>query len=152
MSESERVPRLARPFVACLVVSMLACAAFALEPWPFTSFRLFSTVRVDQQTAWSAATVDAEGNELAYALGGEDRGFRGFPFTMTEFVGADADRRRELCATWLEAAPELVGREAIEVRLYLRTWTLSDRGEGGALPGRTTLEYRCTEGGVEAVD
>ena len=150
--EPDRVPRLARPFVAVLIAAMVACAVFAWEPWPLTSFRLFSTLRVDEQSAWQATTVDAEGEKLPYPLGGEDHGFRGFPFTMSQFEGATRERRDELCRTWVEAAPMLVGRSAEEVRIYRRTWRLSEREGDRAQPGRTSLEYVCTAEGASDAD
>jgi hypothetical protein len=134
--------------VAILLVGMIATAVFAWEPWPLTSFRLFSTLRVDSQSAWSATTVDASGREEPYPLGAEDHGFRGFPFTMVDFAAADRDRRDELCRTWVGAAPELVGRDAAEVRIYLRTWRLSEREGDRALPGTTTLKYVCARSGL----
>ena len=148
MGEPDQVPRLARPFVGVMIVVMIACALFVWEPWPFTSFRLFSNLRYDHQTAWSATTVDRAGNEGPYPLGGEDHGFRGFPFTMTEFVAASPSRQDQLCRLWVESAPELVGRTAVEVRIYQRSWTLSDRSGDRALPGETTLEYVCRSSGA----
>ena len=149
MEQGDRVPRLARPFVAVLLAAIVATAIFAWEPWPLTSFRLFSTVRVDHQSAWRATTIDATGEEEAYPLGGLGLGFRGFPFTMSEFAGAGRERREELCRTWVDAAPDLVGRDAVEVRLYLRSWELSDRSDDRALPGTTVLRFVCTDRGVE---
>lgn len=149
MPEPDRVPRLARPFVAGLLVAMVACAVFAWEPWPLTSFRLFSAARIDQQTAWRATTVAADGAEDDYPLGALPRGFRGFAFTMSEFTGADRGRQDELCRTWVRAAPELVGREAVEVRIYQRSWSLSDRTAERAEPGTETLSYVCTDAGAE---
>jgi hypothetical protein len=148
MGEPDRVPRYARPFVVILIAAMIACAVFAWEPWPLTSFRLFSNVRIDEQSAWLATTVGATGDEEPYPLGGEDHGFRGFPFTMSEFASADRARQDELCRTWVEAAPVLVGRDAVEVNLYLRSWRLSDRDDDGAGPGTTELRYTCTGTGL----
>ncbi len=148
MDQGDEVPRLARPFVLCLLTVMVFCAVCALEAWPFTSFRLFSEARIDNQLAWRATLVNPRGEEVDYPLGGLDHGFRGFPFTMAEFAGADRARQDELCRTWVEAAPELVGESATEVRIYLRSWTLSDRADDRALPGKTELRYLCTEGGV----
>lgn len=148
MGEPDRTPKVARPFVALLLAAMVLTGIFAWEPWPLTSFRLFSTARVDRQQAWSATTVAAGGAEEAYPLGGEERGFRGFPFVMPEFVAASKQQQDELCRTWVAAAPELVDREAEEVRIYLRTWTLSDRVEDEARPGVTELRYVCTSEGL----
>ena len=148
MGEPDQIPRLARPFAAAMIVLMIACAIFAWELWPFTSFRLFSTLRVDQQTAWSATTVDGAGKEDSYPLGAEDHGFRGFPFTMNEFAAATSQRQDDLCRIWVESAPELVGREATEVRIYQRSWTVSDRSGDEAVPGTTILRYICRESGA----
>lgn len=148
MTEPDKTPRYAQAFAAGLIALMVACAVFAWEPWPFTSFRLFSTVRIDQQTAWLATTVDAAGREDPYPLGGETRGFRGFPFTMTEFTSASPSRRDELCRLWVASAPELVERDAVEVRIYQRSWILSDRSADEALPGQTDLRFVCDATGL----
>jgi hypothetical protein len=132
-----------------VILAMCACAAFAWEPWPFTAFRLFSEVRVDEQSAWEARTVDAAGTEQGYPLGGLPEGFRGFPFTMAEFVVATDRRQDELCRTWVGAAPELVGVDAVEVRIYRRSWRLSDRAGERARPGTTELAYVCTSEGLD---
>jgi hypothetical protein len=139
MPEPDRVPRLARPSVALLIAAMVASAVFVLEPWPLTSFRLFSHLRVDEQTAWEATVVESNGEELGYPLG----------FAIGEFVDADGERRDELCRTWLAAAPELVAREAVEVRLYQRRWLLSERSGDRALPGSREHAFTCTSEGSE---
>lgn len=148
MQEPDKTPRYAQPFAAALIALMVACAVFAWEAWPFTSFRLFSTVRIDQQTAWLATTVDSTGDEDSYPLGGETRGFRGFPFTMNEFTSATPARQDELCRLWVTSAPELVDRDAVEVRIYQRSWTLSDRRDDEAIPGRTDLRFVCDANGL----
>jgi hypothetical protein len=139
MAEPDRVPRLARPFVAWLLAAMVASAVFVLEPWPLTSFRLFSHLRVDEQTAWEATVVEPNGEELGYPLG----------FAIGEFVDADGERRDELCRTWVGAAPELVARHAVVVRLYQRRWRLSERSGDRALPGSREHAFTCTSEGSE---
>jgi hypothetical protein len=139
MAEPDRVPRLARPLVAFLIAAMVASAVFVLEPWPLTSFRLFSHLRVDEQTAWEATVVEPNGEELGYPLG----------FAIGEFVDADGERRDELCQTWVAAAPELVARHAVEVRLYQRRWRLSERSGDRALPGSREHAFTCTSEGSE---
>jgi hypothetical protein len=151
MADADAVPKLARPFVALLLVAMIASALFVWEPWPLTSFRLFSNVRIDHQRAWLATTVDAAGDEEPYPIGAEPDGFRGFPFVMAEFVSAGRDRRDELCRTWVEGAPDLVGRDAAEVRIYLREWELSDRTGDRADEGTVTPKYACTAEGATAI-
>jgi hypothetical protein len=151
MTEPDRVPRFARPFVIVFIVAIIASAVCVWEPWPLTSFRLFSHVRTDQQIAWRATTVDAAGTELAYPLDDVGDGLRNFGFRMAEFVGADTARRQQICDTWLDEAPETVGRQPVEIRLYERTWLLSDRDDDGARPGSEQLEFVCRTGGVTVV-
>ena len=139
MAEPDRVPRLARPFVALLIAAMVASAVFVWEPWPLTSFRLFSHLRVDEQTAWEATVVERNGTELGYPLG----------FAIREFTGANEERRDELCRTWVAAAPEIVAREAVQVRLYQRRWRLSERSGDRALPGSREHAFTCTNRGSE---
>jgi hypothetical protein len=139
MAEPDRVPRLARPFVALLIAAMVASAVFVLEPWPLTSFRLFSHLRVDEQSAWQSTVVEPNGEELDYPLG----------LAIREFADADEGRRDELCRTWVAAAPEIVDREAVEVRLYERRWLLSERSGDRALSGTREHTFTCTNKGSE---
>lgn len=148
MVQADKVPRLARPFVALLAAAMVASAVFVFEPWPLTSFRLFSHLRTDAQTAWSAAAVTDGGAEQPYPLAGAQRGYRGFGFAMVEFADAGAQRRDELCRAWVAAGPQVVGHEVDEVRLYRRSWLLSRRDGERALPGERRLVYTCTAEGA----
>ncbi len=146
------MPRFARPFVTLLIAAMIATAVFAWEPWPLTSFRLFSHVRTDEQTGWVARTVEGDGFEGAYPIGAQELGFRGFGFVMAEFVDASDERQDELCRTWVRAAPELIGVEATQVRLYQRHWELSEREDDRALPGDEDLVYVCDGEGLVSGD
>lgn len=51
MNDPDRVPRFARPFVVLFIAAIVASALCVWEPWPLTSFRLFSHVRTDQQAS-----------------------------------------------------------------------------------------------------
>ncbi len=148
MPEPDRVPRLARPFVALLVAALITSAVLVWEPWPLTSFRLFSHARADEQTGWLATAVGPDGRETPYPLGSSPAGFRGFPFVMADFVDAGPARRDQLCRTWVRAAPELLGRRATAVRLYLRRWQVSQRRGDRALSGTRDLIYTCTSQGA----
>lgn len=149
MLHPDTVPRAARPFVAVLIAAMLASAVFLWEPWPLTSFRLFSQLRYDEQTAWQATAVTPGGEELDLPLSGAPRGLRGFGFVMAEFADADRKRRDELCRTWVRVAPEVVDRPVVEVRLGRRSWRLSERNGDRALPGEREHVFTCTAEGVE---
>jgi hypothetical protein len=151
MPKPDGVPRLARPFVALLIAAMVASAIFVWEPWPLTSFRLFSHLRTDAQSGWRATTVEADGTELAYPLDSLGRGLRNFGFRMTEFAAAAEARRDEICRTWVAVAPAVTDRDVVEVRLYERHWLLSARRGDRAVPGTERLIFICTRDGVQVV-
>lgn len=145
MAGPDLVPRFARPFVIGFVALMIASAAFVWEPWPFTSYRLFSQLRIDEQRAWVVRSVDGDGSEATVPLAGE---LRGFEFQMREFVDADAARQDELCRLWARSAPAIVGRPVTEVRLYERRWRLAEREGDRATPGTSELVYVCDSDGA----
>jgi hypothetical protein len=145
-----RAPRFARPFVAGFLTVFVICALATIEAWPLTAWRLFSHERTDQQTAWSATAVDAQGREHEYPLGRSEMGFRGFIFLMGDFAERSPAERVELCDTWREGTAELLGFEAREVRIYQSAWRLSDREGDRAIRGEPDLRYTCRPGAVDA--
>lgn len=147
MRDGAPAPRPARPFVVLLLLAMTASALLVWEPWPFTSFRLFSQVRTDEQRAWEATTIGASGRELAYPLSSSPNGGRNFGFAMADFVEATQGERDAICRAWVTEAPEFVGREARAVRIYLRTWRLSERDDDRALPGERAHLFTCSRAG-----
>ena len=147
MERRDQVPRGARPFVAVFLGLMIASALFVWEPWPLTSFRLFSQLRIDEQTAWVIKAVDADGGEADLPLADE---LRGFEFQIREFVAASSDRQDELCRLWAGAAPEILGHPTEAVRLYQRSWRLSEREGDTALPGTSKLIYVCDGNGARS--
>lgn len=143
-------PRFARPFVAVFLAAVVVCALATIEAWPLTGWRLFSHLRVDEQTTWAATAVDRHGDEHEYPLGASPRGYRGFVFLMPEFVAGSPARRAELCETWRGGVSELLGFDAREVRIYELDWQLSDRVGERAVPPDRRLRYTCRPGGLDA--
>jgi hypothetical protein len=143
-------PRLARPFVAVFLAAIVICAVATIEAWPLTGWRLFSHLRTDEQSAWSATAVDSRGREHEYPLGRLEMGYRGFIFLMGEFAERSPAERLELCDAWREGTGELLGFEATEVRIYQSHWRLSEREGDRAAPGNPELRYTCRPGGVDA--
>ncbi len=129
---------------------MLAAAIFVWEPWPITSFRLFSHLRQDQQQGWAASVLDAGGGESPLAIADLSSNFRGFGFRMAEFEVASRQRRDEICQAWVE--PLLAGddRGVAEIRLYRLSWRLSRRSADGerALPPSRRLAFVCSAAGA----
>ena len=126
---------------------MVAAAVFTWEPWPITSFRLFSHLREDRQQGWSATLADPRG-EAPLAVADLSPDLRGFSFRMAEFEAAPWARRDEICRAWVAPLTE-AGRES-EIRLYRTSWRLSRRidGERPAPPQRQ-LAFVCTAAGAQ---
>jgi hypothetical protein len=143
-----RAPRLARPFVVAFLAMMVLCAAMTVEAWPFTAFHLFSHVREDRQSGWSAVAIDARGRPHPYPLNELSQGYRGFRFLLVGFDGRSADDQDAICRTWVEGAPKLIGVDARVVKLYSLFWRLSNRRGDRAAPARRTLRYVCTAEGL----
>jgi len=146
----EAAPRLARPFVVLFLTLIVAAAIFTWEPWPITSFRLFSHLRADRQQGW-AATVDVQGRETPLAVADLSSGLRGFSFRMAEFESASWSRRDEICRAWTAPLSEAEGRRGAEIRLYRTSWQLSQRIDGGERPAppRRRLAFVCTPAGAQ---
>jgi hypothetical protein len=149
-AESANAPRLARPAVALFLVAMLAAAAFLWEPWPITSFRLFSHQREDRQQGWAATLAGVHGDEAPLALTSLSPDFRGFGFRMAEFETASRQRRDEICRTWVEPLTVDEDREPAVIRLYRLSWRLSRRtaDDERPLPPRRQLAFVCTAAGA----
>lgn len=147
----QKPPLRARIVLWGIVALMAASAAFVWEPWPFTSFRLFSHLRTDEQTRWEAAVTDARGNLHAYPLSSAGNGLRGFAFAMSEFEAAPAERRAQMCATWIRASREIIGVEAASLRIYQRRWKLSNRVGDRSRLGPRELRYVCRATGEISV-
>jgi hypothetical protein len=140
-------PRLARSFVLLFLAAMAAAAIFTWEPWPITSFRLFSHLRQDQQHGWAAVVTGTDGEETPLAIAGPAGDLRNFGFRMAEFETTSWQRRDEICRAWLAPLQE---RGGAEIRLYRLRWRLSRRIENGdrAAPPSRKLAFVCRPAGV----
>jgi hypothetical protein len=134
--------------VVAFLATVVLCAALTVEAWPFTAFHLFSHVREDRQTGWSAVAIDARGEARPYPLNQLSQGYRGFRFLLVGFDDRSSGEKDAICRTWVEGAPKLIGLEATVVRLYALSWRLSDRVGDRAAPPHRTLRYVCTAGGL----
>ena len=106
---ADEVPRLARPFVAVFLAALVICPVTALNPWPFSSWELFSRLRSDHEVAWVA--VGRSGAVIA------------------------TTHREATCAGWLTGAPG--GRPARVYRLDWSL--TDRRGDRPAPPRRTLV-------------
>jgi hypothetical protein len=129
--------------VALFLTALVVCAVASVNAWPFSSWRLFSTLRSDRQTSWQAAAVDARGFEQNYPIASIGR-------IMNGFGKRSAPRRDAICTGWLARATKRFGPTTAVLRLYRLDWLVSRRqGDRAAAPQRT-LDWICDRQGARA--
>lgn len=141
--QMDDLPKTAKPLAGTILILLLVSIIFLLEPWPFSSFRLFSHLRVDAQIAWTSTAINESGEETDYPLGAASSGSQGFIFRLSEFRDATSERQLEICQGWLNLDQALVKENVQELRLYQRRWSVSDRDGDRAKEGEITLIFKC---------
>lgn len=150
LSGPRHAPSYARPFVVVLVTGLVACAVASVDAWPFTAWRLFSTLRTDKQRGWAATVAPRAGVERSFPIGRGGSGSRGFPFLMNGFTSRTPAERDAICRAWVEEGSSYLGRSPVTVRIYATTTPLGRRvGDHRATPVRT-LRWICTDQGAVA--
>jgi hypothetical protein len=147
---ARRPPRFARPFVVVFLCALIACATASVEAWPFTAWRLFSTLRTDEQHGWASTIAGHRGAERDFPIGSLGNGTRGFALLMKGFAERSPADRDAICRTWFRDAIRYLGHRPAGVRIYALTWHLSDRRGDRAPPPTRTLAWTCDEGGARA--
>jgi hypothetical protein len=142
--QDERAPSWAKAFAAVFLATFALCAVAGLEWWPFTGWKLFSQLRVDEQVAYEARYSDG-GTErpVPWARMGEHRGFI---FIMRDFAAGSG--QREACAAWLEGLERHVGAREPSITIYRHRWRLSDREDDRARRPPPLPAWTCNRSGV----
>jgi hypothetical protein len=148
--QARRPPRYARLFVVVLVCAMIGCAAATVEAWPFSAWRLFSTLRTDEQHGWAATIVLPGGAERDFPIGALGDGNRGFTLVLNGFASRPQAERDAICRTWVREAASYTGGKSRAVRIYALTWRLSEEFGDSPRPPSRTLAWTCTTGGARA--
>ncbi len=138
----EAVPRGARWFARAIVVAFVVCGVVGLELWPLSGFRLFSHLRTESQTGWSAAAVDAGGRAREVRFGTFPAAYRGFALIMQRFHGLGSDERRRTCLAWLGEVRRVTG-PARSLRIYRLTWAALPRDGDRPANVTRTFTYAC---------
>jgi hypothetical protein len=143
-------PRYARPFVVLFLATLVVCALAGLNLWPFSDWDLFSRLRTDQDTGWTAVAVDWAGRARDFPIDSLPHGYRGFGSVMAGLAARSAADRDAVCRAWLRGATERFGPSTRLVRIYHLEWLLSDRRGSRAAPdpARRTLALTCSAKGA----
>lgn len=149
-ASSAAPPRYARRFVALFLATVISCAVFGVNAWPFSSWMLFSRLRSDRQVGWEAAAVDSAGRERTDPIAVAGHGYKGFGLIMDRFPTRAASERDAICQVWLRAATKQVDPDTRVLRIYRLDWLLSNREGRRAAPARQRLAWVCGSGGAHA--
>jgi hypothetical protein len=145
---AERAPVWARGFGAVFLTTFAVCAVLGLEWWPFTGWKLFSQLRVDEQVAYEARYRDGAGEApVPWTRMGEHRGFI---FIMRDFAAGEG--REDACAAWLDGLERYVGARRPAITIYRHRWLLSDRDGDRARRPPPEPAWTCDRRGVRELD
>lgn len=124
-----------RPFVYGVLLLFAACAVLGLEWWPFTGWRLFSTVRTSTSASYQVVSVDSNGRE--HPLGPRAHpDMRPYQRFVNRVWAYDAAEKKALCETWARVAGR--SSDVRGVRVYRVVRAVPRRGERrGAEVGRS---------------
>ena len=141
---SGRAPGWARGFGAVFLATFAVCAVLGLEWWPFTGWKLFSQLRVDEQVAYEARYRDGGGEvPVPWDRMGEHRGFI---FIMRDF--AAGRRQEEACEAWLDGLERHLDARRPVITIYRHRWRLSDRDGDRARRPPPRAAWSCDREGV----
>jgi hypothetical protein len=136
--------------VALFLTTLVVCAVASVNAWPFSSWRLFSSLRTDKQTSWQAVAVDTSGREQDFPIAMVTHGYRAFGRTMSGLPKRSPAERDATCAAWLTGATKRLGPGTERLRLYRLEWLLSRRQGDRAAPPTRTLAWTCDRRGIRA--
>jgi hypothetical protein len=142
------IPRHARTFVALFLTAVVLCPLAAVNAWPFSSWRLFSTLRTAHQVSWQAVAVDSGGREQEYSVAALPHGYRGFGRIMDGFSTRSVGSRNAICGAWLQGAVEQLGPGAKLVKIYRLDWVVIPRQAGRAGGQQRTAAWICDAEGA----
>ncbi|MEA2520773.1 MAG: hypothetical protein QOI81_419, partial [Actinomycetota bacterium] len=117
MTDADPIPRRALWFVRSYLGVFVFCALVGLELWPFTGFRLFSSLRTEQQIVWQADTLGADGKETPVVFQDLPRAYQGYQLIMPRFPSLSPAQKLATCSAWLDEL-RLSDPSASALRMY----------------------------------
>ena len=132
------VSRRTRRAVHVFLLVFALCGLGRLELFPFSGFRLFSTLRPAERQSWQLRAVDPAGEETAIQLGELPLAYRNTSTLLREFDDLSATERDAICDAWATPLRD-DGADVALVRIY----EVVTRLRPDAPPPRRTLAYEC---------
>ena len=149
MKTPDEVPRAHRIFAVTFLAAFLIAGFSPFEPYPLTSWHLFSGARPQHSEVWRAATADARGVETPIAFDRFGVRYAGWFNILKRFPTYSDGRRLALCDSWAREIRAL-GTTVREVRVYRGDRDLSARVGLRGAPPTYVLAYVCRDGAVSA--
>jgi hypothetical protein len=132
------LPRGIRGFVYGFLGLLLLFGLVGVEAWPFSGFRLFSSMRSDERGSWEIVWVDPAQHEEGVTLAELPVAYRNTSTIIAEFDDMTVAERDEVCDAWVGPLRER-GTPVERVRIYQRTTFLGD----DRAPPTRELRWEC---------
>jgi hypothetical protein len=117
---------------------LLVCGLVGIEAWPFSGFRLFSSMRSDERVSWEIVWVDPLDQEDTVSLADLPVAYRNTSTIIAEFDTLSVAERDAVCDAWVGPLRE-DGAPVDRVRIYRRTTFVGDTHA----PPTRELRWEC---------
>jgi len=135
--------RPARAFVAVFLGVFILCGIARIEAWPFSSFRLFSTVRHEREVGWRYTVLTPAGGR---AMPWRELGpaYEGWVQMAGRFHRLSDERRLQVCRAYLQGARSY-HRSVTALRISRVERVLSHRVEDRSEDPTVTPVFECDD-------
>lgn len=86
------------------IVLLVTCSIAGLEWWPLSEFRLFSSLRTQDQVSWEMTTVSNAGVETTVDLGDLPPSYWGAHHVIPELPAMSTQDQQAAVLAWLQGA------------------------------------------------
>lgn len=93
------------------------CCLLGLEWWPLSGFRLFSSIRTENQISWEMTTVSSSGDETSVNLADLPVSHWGAHHVIPELPTMSMQEQQAAVLAWLGGANVTTG-DVVSVRFY----------------------------------
>ena len=123
-----------------------------IEAFPFTGWRLFSGLRHERTTSFTAFAVDGDGEETPFPFASLPPAYHWGSNLVRAFVRRSPAEQATICDAWVDGA-RATGHDVEVVRIYQVVRTVSERdGDRGVPPRTRSLRITCGDGSVQATE
>ncbi len=143
--KTDRVPVLARVFALVLIGALAWFGWNAIEKWPLTGWRLYSTIKGNTAGSFFAYGVAPDGRQYAIDYGELPDAYSRAPYLLEKFERRTAAQREVVCDA-LARGERDAGRPVQAIRIYWERYRVR-LVDGERVKDRIEREFRwsCAE-------